>query len=295
MQSCGINIELELDADYLIFCPIHSNFRTPAAEVDKNTGRLHCFGCQQTKSFTELVMHCTGRTFFEAVRLIESKRADSDILSDISKMISKPKEFEEFDTELIKSLHENLMSASGTEAVQYLKMRGINKDSAIKYCIGYSIKQKMVTIPVYSPDNICLGFVGRSIEGKVFKNSTGLPKSKTLFNINRNKISNQIFVTESSFDAIRIEQAGRSAVATLGATVSNRQIDLLKQYFNSIILLPDNDEAGRSMARKMQESLGSIVTIGNIPEEYKDISDMNEEQIQSLIYRFDNIIEYIIN
>jgi DNA primase len=153
----------------------------------------------------------------------------------------------------------------------------------------------MVTIPVYSPDNICLGFVGRSIEGKVFKNSTGLPKSKTLFNINRNKISNQIFVTESSFDAIRIEQAGRSAVATLGATVSNRQIDLLKQYFNSIILLPDNDEAGRSMARKMQESLGSIVTIGNIPEEYKDISDMNEEQIQSLIYRFDNIIEYIIN
>jgi DNA primase len=88
---------------------------------------------------------------------------------------------------------------------------------------------------------------------------------------------------------------GRSAVATLGANISNRQMDLLKRYFTSIILLPDNDEAGKSQSNKMNDSLGSIVTIGKIPDMYKDVSDMNNEQLSSLVYKFDNMVDYLIN
>ena len=293
LQSCGIDIHTEIDSDYIIFCPFHSNFRTPAAEVSKTSGQLYCFGCQQSKSFVELVMYCTNRSFFEAARLIDSKKVQTNILSEINATINKAAEFIEFDPEMIESLHNNLKGDNA--AREYLVGRGITTDSMIKYKIGYSLKRLMVTIPVHAPDGMCVGFVGRSIEGKEFSNSQGLPKSKTIFNLHRTKISNQVFVVESSFDAIRIEQTGRSAIATLGSTVSNKQMQLLKQYFNSIILLPDNDEAGRSMARKMQENLGSIVTIGEVPKEYKDISDMEEEALSSLIYRFDNIIEYIFN
>ena len=293
LQSCGIDVHTEIDSDYIIFCPFHSNFRTPAAEVSKTSGQLYCFGCQQSKSFVELVMHCTNRSFFEAARLIDSKKVQTNILSEINATINKAAEFIEFDPEMIESLHNNLRGDNA--AREYLIGRGITTDSMIKYKIGYSLKRLMVTIPVHAPDGMCVGFVGRSIEGKEFNNSHGLPKSKTIFNLHRTKISNQVFVVESSFDAIRIEQTGRSAIATLGSTVSNKQMQLLKQYFNSIILLPDNDEAGRSMARKMQENLGSIITIGEVPKEYKDISDMEEEALSSLIYRFDNIIEYIFN
>lgn len=293
LQSCGIDIELEIDSDYIIFCPLHANNRTPAAEVSKTTGYLYCFGCHDSKNLSELVMHCTGRSFFEAVRLIDSKKADIDILSDINMLLNKSAEFVEFDTSLINQLHQNLFD--NDIAIEYIKKRGITRQSVQKYQIGYSVKRSMITIPIHSPDGICVGFVGRSIEGKQFQNSPGLPKSKTIFNLHRTKISSQIFVVESSFDAMRIEQVGRSAVATLGSTVSNRQMTLLKQYFNSIILLPDNDEAGRSMTRKLQDSLGSIITVGKIPQEYKDISDMNEDTLQSTIYQFDNMIEYIIN
>lgn len=293
LQSCGIDIQLEIDSDYIIFCPFHSNFRTPAAEVSKSSGQLYCFGCQQSKTFPELVMHCTKRSFFEAVRLIDSKKVQANILSEINATINKSAEFVEFDLEMIESLHNNLRD--DVDARNYLINRGITVESMRKYKIGYSLKRLMVTIPIHAPDGMCVGFVGRSIEGKDFSNSHGLPKSKTLFNIHRTKISSQIFVVESSFDAMRIEQTGRAAVATLGSTVSNKQMQLLKQYFNSIILLPDNDEAGRSMARKMQENLGSIITVGEVPKEYKDISDMEQETLSSLIYRFDNIIEYIFN
>jgi len=293
IQASGLNIELEIDSDYIIFCPYHSNFRTPAAEISKTTGMFYCFGCQQSKTLIEFVMHCTKRSYFEAARMIDSKQVKTDIESDIDRLLDAKQEYEEYDMNLIHRLNKDCLSNS--RAIEYLKSRSITKDSVEKYLIGYSENQDMITIPVYSPDSICVGFVARSVEGKGFKNSHGLPRSKTLFNLHRTKLSSQVFVVESSFDAIRIEQVGRSAVATLGANISNRQMDLLKRYFTSIILLPDNDEAGKSQSNKMNDSLGSIVTIGKIPDMYKDVSDMNNEQLSSLVYKFDNMVDYLIN
>lgn len=293
LQSCGINIELEIDSDYIIYCPYHSNFRTPAAEVSKSSGHFFCFGCQQSANLIELVKHCSNRTYFEACRLIDSKKVDVDIYSEIGSTLNKPAEFIEFDSDMINNLHNNLRESK--EARDYLASRGITTESMQKYTIGYSLKRMMVTIPIYSSDGMCVGFVGRSIQGKEFSNSPGLPRSKTLFNIQRVKFTSQVFVVESTFDAIRIEQAGRPAVATLGSNVSGNQIALLKKYFTSIILLPDNDEAGKSQTRKLTEAMPGIVTVGTVPQEYKDISDMNDNELQNFIYKFDNMVEYLIN
>ena len=48
--------------------------------------------------------------------------------------------------------------------------RKIEQTSWSKFSLGYSEKQDMVTVPVHSPDGMPVGFVGRSIEGKEFKN-----------------------------------------------------------------------------------------------------------------------------
>lgn len=291
--SCGLDVEFEVDSDYIVFCPYHSNFRTPAGEISKSTGQFYCFSCQESKNFTEFVMDSTKRSYFEAVRLIDSKKTETDISNEIYGLLNKNNEFVEFDIETVRRLNKDALASS--RAVEYLKGRSITKNSVEKYLIGYSEKQDMVTIPIFSPDGLCVGMVGRSIEGKSFLNTPGLPKSKTMFNIQRTKAASQVFLVESSFDAIRIEQLGRAAVATLGSTVSGKQIQLLKKYFTSIILLPDNDEAGVSMQRKLQESLGNIIVSGAIPNEYKDVSDLDENQLSQLIYKFDNMIEYILN
>jgi DNA primase len=149
----------------------------------------------------------------------------------------------------------------------------------------------MVTIPVYSPDGICLGFVGRSVQGKRFKNSTNLPKSKTLFNLSKNKRVDKVFVVESSFDAIRIEQVGGHAVATLGATISKEQRRLLKQYFNQVIALGDNDEAGQNMSNKLLTDLGyDRCIIAKLPSSFKDVSDLDDERLKEFVDQFDNIV-----
>jgi DNA primase len=115
------------------------------------------------------------------------------------------------------------MSSDNSKRI-LLSLVAYNQKSLYYFELGYSENMGMVTVPVHSPDGMPIGIVGRSIEGKAFKNSTNLPKSKTLFNIHRaKKIGDHVIIVESSFDAIRVHQAGfPNVVATLGGFLSNR-------------------------------------------------------------------------
>jgi len=293
ITGSGITIESEVDSDYIIFCPFHANNRTPAGEVDKNNGTFFCFSCQHVADLTELIMHTTGRTYFESIRFIKGKEQEGNLEQEINKQLYKKPDFVPFDELILKRLNNNLLSSE--RAKDYYKYRKITPASWSKFSLGYSEKQDMVTVPVHSPDGMPLGFVGRSVEGKEFKNTPGLPKAKTLFNLNRVKTSDKVYVVESSFDVIRLDQIGFPAVATLGANVSNIQIELLQKYFNNIIVIADNDEAGGNMKNKIIEKLGSRVSVIQLNKEYKDIGDMDDTSIKELDFKFDKSILSMLN
>ena len=287
--AADIDIKFELENDLMIFCPFHNNSRSPAGEVSKETGIFWCFSCQESKELVEVIMHATKRSYFESMRLIDSKADKRNLVDQINSTLEKVTTFVQYDLDMIEKLHKNVFE--NQKAVEYFKSRGITKDSVERYKLGYSVSQDMVTIPVYSPDGICLGFVGRSVQGKRFKNSTNLPKSKTLFNLSKNKRVDKVFVVESSFDAIRIEQVGGHAVATLGATISKEQRRLLKQYFNQVIALGDNDEAGQNMSNKLLTDLGyDRCIIAKLPSSFKDVSDLDDERLKEFVDQFDNIV-----
>lgn len=288
LAGTGIDIASEVDSDYIIFCPYHNNHHTPAGEIDKLSGTFYCFSCRKIADLVEFVMHTSGRTYFESLRFIKSKEQDVDLEKQINQSLITKAEFTPFDELILKRLHNNAISSN--RAKTYYNYRKITPASIVKFGLGYSEKQDMVTVPVHSPDGIAIGFVGRSIEGKDFKNTPGLPKSKTLFNLNRVKTAGKVYVVESSFDAIRLDQVGFSAVATLGATLSNAQIDLLQKYFNDIIVIADNDEAGGSMSNRLVEKLGNRVSIIQLEKKYKDIGDMQDEDIKKLEFSFDKSI-----
>jgi DNA primase len=293
LTGSGVTVESELDADFIIFCPFHNNHRTPAGEVQKNSGMFFCFSCQKSADLIELVMHTSGRSYFEAARFIKSKEKQSNLAIDIDRALVEEEKYKPFDELIIKRLHNNLVSSERPK--NYFSYRKIYPPSFSKFSLGYSDKQDMVTVPVHSPEGIPLGFVGRSVEGKDFKNTPGLPKSKTLFNLHRVKKSDRVYVVESSFDAIRLDQLGMPAVATLGANVSIKQIELLQKYFNNIIVIADNDEAGGNMKDRIIEKLGSRVSIVKLNKQYKDIGDMTDNEIKDLDFSFDKSIESMLN
>ena len=284
----GITIQSEVDSDYIIFCPYHNNNRTPAGEVSKESGLFFCFGCQQVANLQELVMKMSNRSYFESLRYIKSKEQESDITQIVAKQLYTPPTFVQYDEVIIKRL--NSQALESPRAMRYFDGRLVTKSSVNKFNLGYSEKQDMVTIPVHSPEGMVIGFVGRSVEGKDFKNTPGLPKSKTLFNLHRVKANDRVYVVESSFDAIRLDQVGMPAVATLGATISKSQVELLEKYFNEIYLIADNDEAGKSMSKKMIDKLKSRVSIITLDTKYKDIGDMQDSDIIKLSSSIDNSI-----
>lgn len=227
------------------------------------------------------------------MRFIKSKETQSNLEMDIGKRLIVKPDYVQFDELLLQRL--NAQANESPRAMRYYGNRIITEDSINKFKLGYSEKQDMVTIPVHSPEGMAVGFVGRSVEGKEFKNTPGLPKSKLLFNLHRVKTATKVYVVESSFDAIRLDQVGIPAVATLGANVSNYQIELLQKYFNNIFVIADNDEAGGNMKNKIVEKLESRVTVIQLDKKYKDIGDMTDEEIKNIDESFDKTIMAMLN
>ena len=238
-------------------------------------------------------MFVTKKSYFESVRLIDSYATETDITNMIDSILEKEPEFSPFDELMIRRLHQQALDSP--RAQRYYEGRRISRESVAKFLLGYSENQDMVTIPIQSPDgSMFVGFVARSVEGKEFKNTPKLPKSKVLFNLHRAKKHNSVYVVESSFDAIRLDQAGVAAVATLGANVSKTQIDLLTKYFNSVIVVADNDDAGQSMQSKIFEQMGHRAISIKIPDRFKDIGDMSDADIRELVTKVnDPLLNYI--
>lgn len=281
LNGSGINIQSEVELEYLIFCPYHNNYRTPAGEVNKERGTFFCFSCHESRSLLELIMHTSGKSYFESARLVESAKINTNIVDSVDKALEKEPEYVPYDQVLIKRL--NNQALESPRALTYFEGRRITKESMERFYLGYSEKQDMVTIPILDPTGqIFVGFVGRSVEGKDFKNTPKLPKSKILFNLNRAKLQDTVYVVESSFDAIRLDQCGIAAVATLGSNVSKKQVELLTKHFNNVIVIPDNDDAGADMAHRITDKMGSRAAAIGLPNRFKDIGDMKDSDIKEL-------------
>ena len=303
IKELGLDIAGETSNDFLGYCPFHSNRHTPSFSVSKTKGSFICFNpaCGEAGTLNELVRRTLHKNEFEAIRFIAIKETESvgDFDEALKSILEEKPDFEKFSQETLDELYNNLKKSE--EAKNYLINRGINQESMHYFKLGYSQNMKMVTTPVHSPDGIPIGLVGRSITGKSFKNSTNLPKSKTLFNVHRaKKIGDHAIVVESNFDAIRIHQAGfPNVVATLGGTLSPEQHHLLNRYFNKIIIMTDSDKAGRelgiSIANKLRNKdiLWASYEYGKIyPHDAKDAGDMTDEEIKVCIKKAVSDIEY---
>jgi DNA primase len=303
IKEIGLEIVGETNNDFLCYCPFHSNRHTSSFSVSREKGAFICFNpsCGEAGTLTELVRRITHKNEYEVLRFILSK--ESEALENFDELLSEAMEdapdFEEFPNETVERMHADL--AGNNSARTYLESRGIDQDSMKHFDLGYSPAMNMVVTPVHSPDGMCIGVVGRSIEGKSFKNSTNLPKSKTIFNIHRaKKVGDHVIVVESNFDAIRIHQAGfPNVVATLGGFLSTEQHRLLNRYFNRITIMTDADLAGRelglSIANKLRNKdiLWSSYAYGKIyPHDAKDAGDMTDEEIKTCIKNAVSDIEY---
>lgn len=243
---CDIEVVSETNTHLLAYCPFHNNTDTPAFALDKEKGLWTCFNpsCDSSGNLVALLRSLKGLNPFEAARVIaQSEKSVHDSVADrLSAIREKAPEFVQFPVTPVERMEEELWT--NHHALDYMRGRGFNDDTLKYFGIGYSFKQDMTIVPMHDPNGMLIGFIGRSIEGKQFKNSTNLPKSKTAWNFHRAKThGDTVIIVESSFDAMRLHQAGYpNVIALLGGHFSSYQQEQIDRTFSKVIIMTDFDK-----------------------------------------------------
>jgi DNA primase len=305
LQSCGIEIISETGTDFLCLCPFHHNTDSPAFAVSYSKGLYICYNqnCNSAGTVLELVKILTNRNDYEAMRFISSnKLSDAEIFEEsLKEALDDKPDFVEFPQPTLDKLYEDIVNTP--KAIDYFRTRKILTEAVDYFKLGYSEKQSMVTVPLHSPEGLPVGVIGRSIEGKAFKNSPNLPRNKTMFNLHRAKREGgTIIVVESSFDAIRLWQAGYpNAVATLGGSISDTNIQHLNKYASTVIIMTDNDSAGRALGNTIANKLKNKNVLWAkynhdcvYPHMAKDVGDLTDEEIKQCVKNAIPHFEYAV-
>lgn len=280
-------MEGETEKVFLCFCPFHANNYSPAFAVSKDTGLYYCHNgqCAKRGNLRQLIANLKQMDHWAVNRLLNKHASEIDYVEEMRKRMT-PFEFKEYTEHDLMGLR---AAFPGSPAHGYMHSRGFIDDTLRHFDVGYSANdpRDMVIVPVHDPEGMAIGFVGRSITDKRFQNSDDLPKSKTLFNFFRAKrTGGTVVVVESSFDAMRVHQAGyANVVATLGSSLSQHQIELLGRTFDTIINMQDWDKAGRALGHKIEDVLRHKDILwaginGLYPRNVKDATDMEDEEIR---------------
>lgn len=308
---------------FLAYCPFHGNTDTPAFAVNKYDGKWICFNpsCDLSGDLISLPRKLKGLNVYQSIRKVDyyAHHDTTPFAERMRKAMEKPVDFQEFSQDALDKLYRSFWT--DTKGLLYMRGRGFDTDTLDYFKVGYSVKQDMVVVPMHDPKGMPIGLIGRSTEGKVFKNSVGLPKAKTCWNFHRAKrTGDTVIVVESSFDAMRIHQAGYpNVIALLGGHVTDWHLEQISRNFSKVVYMTDYDHKqyrpncrmchyerckghrpGRDLARAIVSRLPNKKHLWAayddscvFPHGAKDASDMTDDEIRQCLKGVISNLEYV--
>jgi DNA primase len=177
----------------------------------------------------------------------------------------------------------------------YLEQRGIQGQTAAWFGVGYYggsgfLRGRMV-FPIHDEGGEVVAYAGRTMDGcePRYLFPPGFPKSQVVFNLHRAvelaaRQGGVVIVVEGFFDCMKVHQAGYgNVVALMGASLSERQSELLDTYFQKLVVMLDGDEAGRrasqALAARWPAAKMAWVPAGWQPDQ------LSSEEIEGILRR----------
>lgn len=161
-----------------------------------------------------------------------------------------------------------------------------------------SLENHNLVMPYKDVYGNIIAIVGRTLLSDEDRAKVNIPKYKNtvfkkgshLFGLYEGKESiiknNLAFVVEGQFDCITAHDKGLTNVVAIGSSnMTFEQFTLLLRYTNNIILLLDNDEAGKIGSERVMRLYSKYANIkqAKLPKGYKDIDEyLSENPIDSL-------------
>ncbi len=170
-----------------------------------------------------------------------------------------------------------------------------------------------IMFPILNFRSETIAYGGRALDdfGPKYLNSS----DSVLYKKNRNlyftkefissvKKKGYAFLVEGYFDVLSLNQLGYSNSASpSGTALTIQQLDAVSRYTNKILLCFDNDEAGLKATERVLEIKNQVsnqleIHCLNLPEKYKDISELYEDDediFSSVLKDNHEIIEFLID
>ncbi len=167
-----------------------------------------------------------------------------------------------------------LGTSDGRRLVPYLKRRRFSLKRAgelgLLFRSGDEAMSGRIVIPELRGAH-CGWMVGRAPDGGPGPKYRGLSLPKPLLGYDRGR--RRLFLTEGPFDWLTLTGWGLPACALLG-TQPGRGVLRLLERARSVVLVMDNDEAGRDAAGWLSAELGGRAQVLELPAGVKDVSEL---------------------
>jgi DNA primase len=228
----------------------------------------------------------------------------------------------------IEQFRRELALSSGGK--KHLEERGFTQETLDQFKIGYcpacsnygfDLLNGRIVLPIEDVYGEFLAFAGRRLDHystdvkNYYQNKTdnyhGLDKflkwktskwintpyskSSHLFNLNRakKKITEYgfCFLVEGYYDVMRLYELGfENTVALCGTSLTNRQCDLIYRYCETIVVMLDGDDAGKTATNRTVTRARSKRIYANIIElpDNMDPDDLTKEDMQAI---FDEVVQ----
>lgn len=273
-------------------CPLHFD-HTNSFSINLETGGWVCHKFCGRGKLDSLISRINNCSITEARKWIEMSSEPPPVeASELMNLLystlnQKPEEKQE-----------KIMEAYRTDiGPKFLLQRGFTKKTLQEWKIGYDPEKGAAIIPVldrwvirrFSPETLYLAPAKYVYE-------PDFPKSEILFGLDHCTDSSKVVVVEGSLDCIWLHQCGvKSAVAILGAHVSDQQRNQLLSKFDKVYFMLDNDEAGiAGMREVLQDPRFLSSKVVTLPTYRKDPQECNKAEIVASLVQSKDAVKWLL-
>ena len=259
-----------------VLCPFHDD-RHPSLSVNMERKVFHCFACQAKGDILDFVAMIEKVSLPDAARIVAqccgipqdgqlpTHRRPPKTAEDRNQAPqSRSREARQHDGKA------SLCCSTALDPThRYLLDRGLTPELIEVFGLGFCSQGRLrgrVCIPIHSPDGakIC-AYSGRWANDSIpngiprYLMPRGFKKSELLFNYHRVVRAQHLVIVEGYWSVIRLHAQKVPAVALMGISLSDIQMELLGQSgARRLTLLLDADRAGRKATVNLLPRLSSL-------------------------------------
>jgi len=164
--------------NYMGLCPFHTE-KTPSFTVNEEKGIFHCFGCRAGGSVFQFLMQYDHLTFPEAVERVAKRYGIVIERTERGGGSEKAGERESLYhvNERAATNYQRLLldHSEGKRALDYLKSRGVDLNTARNFMLGYApqsgsgLPELLRREKLATPDALRLGLIGQRGAGQIYE------------------------------------------------------------------------------------------------------------------------------